>query len=201
MQPQDDQKTPIKPNVAFSGAAAGIDAADFTPHLALTLSATEDSQVLAVNLLRNAPRAHWDKKQFTNGVPQLDPGTALTDSTLKNVLQGYSLVPFVATPDFTLKIPLPALEFTLEAAIPFAWSAPTWPTSDDLAGKTVSGTITSPVVGTIRGALLDAMTALGFTIDADLDVASLKHTENNDLMAQPRPSLLGEQKQPATMNA
>ena len=193
MQPQDENHKPIVPNTSFSGGAAGIAAKDFNPKLTLQLDATEDSQVVAVNLLRNAPKALWDTKQFSNGVPQLDPSTGLTDSTLPNVLQGYSLVPVVPDPDHTLEIPLESLEFTLQDTIGFAWSAPTWPTTDTLAGKTVAGTITDPAIANIRGDLLTAIEALGFDIEAEIDVASLEFPENNDLMAAPRLSLLGEQ--------
>jgi len=146
-------------------------------------------------LLNNSAKALWENKSFdSNGVPQADPATALTQTTIPNTLQGYQLVPTVTPPDHTLPIPLPTLEFTLEDVVSFSFNEPTYSTADSFTDQTVAGTITDTAVVGVRSQLLTAMQQQGVTINTSINVTSLNNTANNDLLAAPQLDLLGEQK-------
>ncbi len=192
-QPVDDQGKVIVPNTSFAAGASTLSAADFQPNLDLRIDTVEIAELEAVRLLRNAPKAMWESKSFQNGVPQVDPGTALTDSTLPNTLHGFYVLPVAPAPKPTLPIPLETLEYTLDENIqPFAWSAPTVPAPGSFGGRTVATTITDPVVAGARGGILGALAALGLPVDTQVVVASLANPSRNDLMAAPQLAQLGE---------
>jgi hypothetical protein len=198
-QPTDSQGNPIEPNTNFGVGPAAILPADFQPELTLTLTVEPktESQLAAVYRLGNSPKALWENKTFDgNGVPQVDPGKALTDATVTNTLQGYTLIPVVTPPDHTLPIPVEALLFDLDVAHiqPFAWSTPTVPTTDPFTTETVASTINTAGVTGVRNQLLVALQQQGITLNPQINVASLANPANNDLMAPPRLRLLGEQK-------
>lgn len=193
-QPQDEGGHVIQPNTAFSAGIAGISAADFHPALSIDVESEEDATLYGVRVLRNAPKALWETKSFSNGVPQVDPNTGLTSTTIPNALSGFVLIPEPPTPDHTLPIPLPALEFTLEDVEPFTWSDPTYPTTDSFTDQTVAGTITDANVAMVRGLILGAMAGQSITVDTAVDVQRLSDASNDDLMAAPKLSLLGEQR-------
>lgn len=194
MQPHDDSGQPIAPNTSFSGGISGISADDFQPTLTIDVESVEDSTLYGVRVLRNAPKALWETKSFQNGVPQIDPATGLTDTTIPDTLGGYVLIPEVPVPDQTLPVALDVLEFTREDQIPFTWSTPTYATTDPFGSETVAGTITDPHVATVREVTLAALAGQGLVVDTTLDVAGLADPANDDLMAAPVLSLLGEQR-------
>ena len=193
-QPHDMQGNLIPVNKAFSAGIAGIAAADFNPALTIDVESGEDSTLYGVRVLRNAPKALWETKNFSNGVPQVDPSTGLTNSTVPNTLGGFVLIPEAPDADVTLDVPLPLLEFTLEAVQPYSWSAPTFATTDTFTTQTVANTITDPSVSKVRSALLSALANQSITIDTSVAVDSLADSTNNDLMAEPTRRLLGEER-------
>lgn len=193
-QPHDASGALIQPNTSFSAGIAGIAAGDFNPALSIQVESGEDSSLLGVRVLRNAPKALWETKNFSNGVPQEDPATALTQTTIPNALSGFVLIPEAPEPDHTLEIPLPVLEFTLEDVQPFAWSTPAYATTDPFTTQTVAGTITSPAVAGVRAAILGALAGQSLPVDTSVAVQGLANPANNDLMAAPALRLLGEQR-------
>lgn len=195
-QPHDGQGNLIQPNENFGAGPAGIQPAAFNPAFTLEVDTETDSVFLAVRMLNNSSKALWENKTFdpNTGVPQVDPSTGLTETTLPNTQQGFLLVPTVPTPDHTLPIPLPALEWNLDAVINFNWSNPTYPTSDSFSTQTVASTINTPTVSNARSQLLNAVGGQGLTINSSVNVSSLSNPANNDLLAAPPLRLLGEQK-------
>jgi hypothetical protein len=196
-QPHDKDGNLIQPNENFGAGPAGIQPADFNPAFTLEVDTDTDSVFLAVRMLNSSSKALWENKTFdpNTGVPHVDPGTGLTQTTLPNTQQGFLLVPTPPTPDHTLAIPLPALEWNLDAHINFEWGDATYPTGDAFtSAQTVASTINTVTVSTVRGQLLTAMGGQGITIDASVNVSSLSDSANNDLLAAPQPRLLGEQK-------
>ena len=188
---------PIDPSTDFGVGPANIAAADFKPALTLSLAAGADqrSKLLAVRQLTNAPKALWEQKSFdANGVPQVDPAKALTESSVANALIGLKLIPKVDPPDFTRPIPLEALLFTLDGVEPFAWSTGAAPASDPFASETVAGTIAAAGPTRVRSAMVGALAGQGVILDSAIDVSRLANPAGNELSETPRLRLLGEQK-------
>lgn len=174
-QPCDPSGKPIPVNNSFGVGPARIASGSFNPALTLSLESEEDSTLQAVRMLSNAPKALWEVKQLdANGVPQVDPGTALTDASFANALVGLSLSPCVAPPDTLCPVPLESLLYTLDDDIrPFAWSPGQPPAGDDFSGQTVAGTIASAPAARQRGLLLAALAPLGVNVDTQVNVARL----------------------------
>jgi len=195
-QPHDSQGNLIQPNENFGAGPAGIQPSDFNPNFTLEVDTETDSVFQAVRMLNNASKALWENKTFdpTTGVPQVDPSTGLTETTLTNTQQGFLLVPTVPVQDHTLPIPLPALEWNLDAMINFWWSDPTYPTTDSFNTQTVASTINTTTVSTVRSQLLTVIRGQGLTINSIVEVSSLSDPANNDLLDAPQLRLLGEQK-------
>lgn len=193
-QPHDDKGDLIVPNTSFSGGISGISAADFQPNLEIDVESDEDSTLCGVRTFGNAPKALWETKAFVNGVPQVDPGTGLTDSTIPDALNGYVLIPEVPPAAHTLEIPLEVLQFTLGDVLEFSWSSPEYATTDSFTDQTVADTITDTRVADVRDLTLKAMAGQGLTVGDTVSVASLADPANDDLMAAPALSLLGEQR-------
>ncbi|MBR8657258.1 hypothetical protein KDH83_28465, partial [Achromobacter sp. Marseille-Q0513] len=194
-QPCDPSGKPIPVNNSFGVGPARIASGSFNPALTLSLESEEDSTLQAVRMLSNAPKALWEVKQLdANGVPQVDPGTALTDASFANALVGLSLSPCVAPPDTLCPVPLESLLYTLDDDIrPFAWSPGQPPAGDDFSGQTVAGTIASAPAARQRGLLLAALAPLGVNVDTQVNGARLATPATNDLESAPRLRLLGEQ--------
>lgn len=195
-QPTDGHGNEIQPNLEFGAGPAGIQPPDFQPTLAVDVTTVEESSFDAVRRLSNSPKALWENKTFdSNGVPQTDPTTALSATTVPNTLQGYDLVPTVVPPDHTLPIPLETLLFTLDEHIQsFSWSTPTVATTDSFSSQTVAGTINTSTVNGVRNQLLNAILQQGISLNPQINVASLADPANNDLLAAPLLRLLGEQR-------
>jgi hypothetical protein len=192
-QPKRDGK-PIVANTAFCAGPANVSEQDFQPALALTVSSPEDSVFHAVRRFSNAPKALWDKKSFTShNVPQADRSTALKQTTIPDALVGVTLIPYLDRPDTLTPIPLESLLFELDAVQPFDWSPGSPPTADAFSGQTVAGTIATPTVAAVRGALIGALAGQGVPVKGAVDVSRLRDPANADIEAAPRLLLLGEQ--------
>ncbi|KVZ49470.1 DUF6603 domain-containing protein [Burkholderia ubonensis] len=195
-QPSDGNGTPIPVNQGFGVGPVQIAPQDFQPTLTLQLSADEDSELLAIRRLSNAPKALWQIPDFdpNHHVPTADPHTALTETSITNTLAGVTLVPHDDRPDYLRPVPLESLLYTLDDNVrPFAWSPGIAPTQDPFTNQTVDSTITAPVVSAVRAQLLGALAEQQVSVETSLDVASLAHPANNDIEAAPRLRLLGEQ--------
>jgi len=196
LQPQGSDGKPIAPYVDFGAGLSQIAPAQFQPTLTITVATSEQSQFLAVRNFADAPKALWEVKEFdAHGVPKTDTSTALTAPTFTNTLKGYDLLADVQAPDHLLPIPKAALEYTTDEAIQqFGWSTPACASSDPFTDQTVAATILSAPAAQVRAGLLAAMLAQGLAVDTTLDVADLAVAGGNDLLAQPRLRLLGEQR-------
>ncbi|MDF2627834.1 MAG: hypothetical protein K0R39_1665 [Symbiobacteriaceae bacterium] len=194
LQPHDANGQLIQPNSNFGVGPSGIGSDQFTSTHTVTITSNEDSTFLAVRVLNNAPSALWQTRSFDkHGVPSgVDP---LNDTTVPNTVAGYRLVPYVPAPDHTLPISLEYLQYTIDENIQhFAWSAPTYPTTDSFSNETVSGTIASATAEANRSQLLAAMVAADLQISTQLDVSDLANPATNYLLAAPVLRLLGEQR-------
>jgi hypothetical protein len=196
MQPVDQNGHPIAPNTVFGAGPAGLQPSEFNPSITLDVETQEDSNFVAVYRFNNAPKALWENKTFdANGVPQVDPKTTMTQTVVPNTIQGFTLIPVVNSPDYTLPIPLKTLLFTLENNIqPFAWSTASYPTTDSFTSHTVASTIVDPAVSSVRTQILSALSGQGIALDTTVQVQSLSNPDNDDLSAAPYLRLLGEQR-------
>jgi hypothetical protein len=193
-QPLDDHGNPIQPNIEFGAGPSNLSPEQFQPGLTLGLTSDTPSVMHAIRRLSNAPKALWENKTFDpNGVPNVDPSKALTQSTIPDALVGLTLIPYTSNVDYTRSVPLESLLFTLDDIEPFAWSPGVPPTTDPFTDQTVAGTIAAPAVNKVRGMLLGALAAQGVIVDTTVDVSRLANPDNDDLQAAPRLQLLGEQ--------
>lgn len=184
----------ITPNTDFGVGPTGTSSEDFTSTHSITITTNEESQFIAVPVLRNVPKALWEVKSFdSHGVPQnTDP---VNDTTISNVMIGFRLVPCVKPPDQTLPIDLSNLQYTIDLNIEhFVWSNPTYPTTDSFSTETVSSTIDGTLAQGNRPQLLAAMVQVFPSISTDVNVSDLANQSTNYLLANPVLSLLGEQK-------
>jgi hypothetical protein len=190
-QPLDKNGNPIVPNTDFGVGPAGLPAADFQPEIALELSSPTTSVLHAYRRFANAPKALWEKKNFDNGVPVVDPATGLTEATIPDALTGLALIPYLDREDRTVPVPLESLLATRGRDKTFGWSPGLPPASNPFTDQTVAGTIGTPVVTAVRRALLDAVAGQGLTVDPDVNVSRLASPATTDLQAPPRLRLLG----------
>lgn len=193
-QPHGADGRPIVPTTDFGAGPAGVRSADFTPVLTLSLASAEESVLHAHRRFSDAPKALWENKTFDpggHGVPQVDPATVMTESTIPDTLTGLTLVPYSDRPDRTLAVPVESLLFTLDAEKNFAWSPGVPPTADPFIDETVAGTIAAQRVAEVRSKLLAALNGQGVTVDPTVDVARLASPSSTDLEAAPRLGLLG----------
>lgn len=194
LQPQRHGQ-PIVANIAFGVGPTATDHAGFRSTQTLTLMSDQSpSRVYAIRALQNVAKALWEAPILDrHGVPQVDP---LNDTTIPDVVVGYRLVPQVARPDRPLPVDLEDLQYTTDADLrSFAWSDPSWPTTDGFANETVAGSIAAPVAMTNRAVLLSAMAAANLGVPlGELDVSDLASQGSKDLLAPPALRLLGERK-------
>jgi hypothetical protein len=194
-QPKGDGTTAV-PNTSFGVGPVDIasDPGAFKSDLTLQITTTEDSIFRAVMLIQNIAKAMWQARKFdANGVPQnVDP---LNDTTINNVLTGFTLVPYVPPPDVTLPILLENLQYTIDPALqPLAWSAPTVETSDpfDAQTQTVQNTIGAAIPTANRAAMIAAINRSGFAVATAVDVTTLADPATTYLLAQPALRYLGQ---------
>ena len=184
----------VAPNVDFGVGPTGTGNADFHSSITLGGSASDDStSILVANpVLKNIPRALWEKRAFdANAVPVgVDP---VNGTTFNNVLAGFTLVPTAPTSGHTLPIPLQQLQYTTDPNPQvFAWSTPVVESSDPFGSETVFGTIGSGAAATNRPALFDALGRAGFALDTDIDVGRLADAATDYLLQPPALRYLGE---------
>jgi hypothetical protein len=190
MQPQVNGAA-VTPNTDFGVGPVGV--AKLTSDLTLQFTTQEDSLFLAVMQVQNISKAMWQKRDFDgNGVPTgVDP---LNDTTIPNVLAGFTLVPTVPPPDHTLPIALEYLRYTIDPALQtLTWSAPIAQTSDPFtADETVQTTIGSSRATANRAALIAAINRSGFAVNPTVDVSSLADPATTYLLAPSVLRYLGE---------
>jgi hypothetical protein len=117
------------------------------------------------------------------------------NTTLDNVLTGFSIVPFVTPPDHTLPINIEYLLYTIDPNLQhFSFSNPYIPTTDGFDGDTVADTINTPLAVNNRGLLVQAMINNGLSVDSNINISVLADANTNYLMAEPVMRLLGEEK-------
>jgi hypothetical protein len=184
-----------KPNTDFGVRPVGIESKDFVSEHSITLTSNEDTTFYAYYSLKNVPKALWKEIKFDNdGNPIL--GDPVNDTTIKNVVTGFTLVPYVPEPGHTLPIPLEYLQYTIDPNIQkFWWSKPFVPTTDNVQGKTVPDTIMSKLATDNRNLLLQAIINNDVMIDKIIDVDGLAQQSTSYLLADPLMRLLGEEKQ------
>lgn len=192
VEPGADEPTP---NLEFGIRPVGIDNKDFSSEHSITITSNESTTFHAYYSLKNVPKALWAKIDFdTNGNPIL--GDPVKDTTIKNVVSGFALVPYVPDPDHTLPIPIEYLQYTIDPNTQkFWWSKPFVPTTDNVQGKTVADTIMSKTAQDNRNVLLRGIINNNVAIDKAIDVDGLAHQSTSYLLADPLMRLLGEEKQ------
>jgi hypothetical protein len=183
---------PVAPNTVFGVGPVGIK--QLNSNVTLQFTTEENSQFLAVMQLQNISKAMWEKRDFdSNGVPNgVDP---LNDTTIPNVLTGFTLVPTVPPPDKTpLPIPLENLKYTIDPAIQtLTWSKPVVQTSDPFTSvETVQNTIGSARATANRTTLIASINRAGFAVNPAVNVSSLADLATSYLLAAPELRYLGE---------
>lgn len=189
-----DQQPRETPNTNFGVGPTGTDSAGFQSNHEITITSTATGAFEAVRTLSNVPKALWQKKNFNRkGVPVgVDP---LNDTTITNVLTGFSLVPVAPVPDHTLPIELQFLQFTIDPNIQhFSWSNPYFTQSDPFSDQTVAATINSGDTLNNRPKLLAAVNRNGLHVSTNVNVAVLADPVTNYLLAPPMLRILGEQR-------
>jgi hypothetical protein len=199
LQPTDEDGNIIQPNTVFGVGPVGIGSEPdaFKATLAVEIDSSADVKFHAVRILKNVSKAFWEKPGFSDdgkSVPKLDP---LNDTTIKNVLVGFQIIPFVTPPDKTRPIDLEYLKYTVdeEHIESFRWSAPIIPGADNFSAETVVATLNDPNHAVKnRPPLLRAMKAAGFPVAQTIDAGDLGDPAKTYLEDAPVLALLGEAK-------
>jgi hypothetical protein len=197
LQPTDKQGKIIQPNTLFGVGPVGLAPGDYTATLTVEIDSSADVKFHAVRIMKNVSKAFWEKPDFSGdgkSVPKLDP---LNDTTIKNVLVGFQIIPFVTPPDQTRPIDLEYLKYTVdeEHIESFRWSAPIVPGADNFSTETVAGTLDDPNhAAKNRPALLRAIKGAGFAVAQTLDAGDLGDVAKTYLGDAPVLALLGEAK-------
>jgi hypothetical protein len=193
-QPQRQEQV-IEPCTTFGVGPTGTDSSDFTSKHTITLQSDGDSWLGAVRILENVPKALWEKNNFNkHRVPEIaDP---LNDTTIRDVLVGFRLVPDVILPDATLDIPLENLEYTIrpEDIQHFKWSSPCYQTADSFSTETVPSTISSAPAKDNRSKLIEAIKKVRPSTSDEIEIGDLADKGTNYLLSSPLLRQLGEQK-------
>ncbi len=183
-------------NTDFGVRPVGLDSAAFTSRQIIEIinDNGEVSTFHATPILKNVPKGLWQKVSFSpNGNPNV--GDPVNDTTLKDVLTGFNLVPYKDCPANTLPINLEYLQFRLDPELQhYWWTAAYVPLTDDFKDETVSDTIMATKAQANRPMLLSAITDLEFAIDTHINVVELADPESYYLLASPLFRLLGEEK-------
>ncbi|MFY0255956.1 DUF6603 domain-containing protein [Chitinophaga sp. 30R24] len=183
-------------NVDFGVRPVGLDNNAFasTQIIEVTSSSGEKATFHATPILKNVPKGLWQKINFNkSGNP--DVGDPVNDTTLKNVLTGFSLAPYREVSVSTLPIQLEYLQFNLAPELQeFIWTETYIPVTDSFNNETVPGTIMGPKAMANRPLLLNAINNNVFNIDVHVNVDELADTASYYLLATPQLRLLGEEK-------
>lgn len=183
-------------NTDFGVRPVGLDSSAFQSKQVIEIISDNGdlSTFHATPILKNVPKGLWQKVSFNrNGNPNV--GDPLNDTTLKDVLTGFTMVPYKDCPASTLPIDLQYLQFRLDPELQyFTWTETYVPLTDDFKDVTVSGTIMANKAQANRPMLLSAVTDLGFDLDVQINVVELADPETYYLLASPLFRLLGEEK-------
>lgn len=183
-----------EPNTRFGIGPTGTPDGAFASTHAVTVESDQEASFAATPLLRNVPKALWEKRDFDrNGVPVgVDP---VADTTIDGVAVGCTLAGVGSDPGHTLPIPLRYLDYTTaEQVEPLLFSTPTAPSRDPFRGETVWGTVDAPLARGNRERLVAAAAAAGMELPARVDVRELTSRTTAGLQASPALRLLGEQR-------
>lgn len=193
-QPHSQDGQPITPNRDFGVGPTGTVSSDFRSTHRVTITSGNYGSFKAVYSFRNVPKALWEQKEFdSHGVPRnVDP---LTQTTVNNVIGGYSIVPNAPEPEHTLPIAVEYLAYTIDQNTQsFSWSQPYYAERDGFSQQTVEKTIASPKAMNNRRLLLAAIRENDFPVAAATNLDVLGDEANSYLLAQPAMEVLGEQK-------
>ncbi len=183
-------------NTDFGVRPVGLDSAAFQSKQVIEIvnDNGEPSTFHATPILKNVPKGLWQKVSFkANGNPNV--GDPVNDTTLKDVLTGFTMVPYKDCPASTLPIKLEYLQFRLDPELQhFTWTDTYVPLTDNFQDENVAGTIMAAKAQANRPMLLSAVTDAGFDIDIQINVVQLADPETYYLLASPLFRLLGEEK-------
>ncbi|RPD42786.1 DUF6603 domain-containing protein [Chitinophaga barathri] len=186
---------PEQQNTDFGVRPVNVKSADFTSEQTITITSIETSVFHATKVLQNVSKAMWDQINFNGpgGKPAI--GDPLNGTTLKNVLTGFVISPFVKTPHDTLPILLKWLQYGVDPEKPrWDWSRPYIATKSDFKDDTVPGTIMDKTAKANRTALLKAVNRNHLNVKETVDVDGLAEAATDYLLADPLMQLLGEEK-------
>lgn len=182
------------PNTNFGVGPTGTDSDSFDSTHAIAIRSEQESRFEATPLLRNVPKALWEKRRFDrNGVPTgVDP---VRGTTIDDVAVGVTLAGVGPPPEHTLPIPLRYLDYTTaEQVEPLVFSRPTAPAGDPFRDETVWDTVDVRPARSNRPLLAAAAAAAGMEVPSALDVRELTRRSTAGLQASPFLRLLGEQR-------
>ncbi|ADB50992.1 DUF6603 domain-containing protein [Conexibacter woesei] len=182
------------PNTNFGIGPTATASDRFASTHAVTIESDEDARFAATPLLRNIPKALWERRRFDrNGVPlDVDP---VRGTTIDDVAVGCTLTGVGPDPEHTLPIPLRYLDYTTAPQVePLVFSNPSAPSGDPFRDETVWGTVDVAPARANRPLLAAAAAAAGMEVPSALDVRELTSRTTAGLQASPRLRLLGEQR-------
>ncbi|MDX2361886.1 MAG: hypothetical protein QNK23_13840 [Crocinitomicaceae bacterium] len=183
-------------NKDFGVRPVGIAAKYLDSQLNITISSNDESSSTfhAVKIQSSVAKGLWEKISFDSSNNPI-VGNPVADTTLDNVLTGFTIVPYVAPPDHTLPIDLVNLQYTIDPNLQeYSWASPVVATSDPFDGLTVYGTIEDSKAVTNRAAILDAIKTIKDDIDTSINVRELSSAASYSLLAEPEFRLIGEEK-------
>lgn len=183
-----------KQNEDFGIRPTGTTANALSSKHKITIASKENSLFHAVKSLGKVAKGLWQKIEFDkNGNPIL--GNPVKDTTLDNVLTGFSLVPFSPDARHTLPIKIENLQYEKDPNLQYyIWSNPYVPTNDAFDGQTVQKSIMSDRAQKNRNLLVQAMTGFNLSLNTNIDVQVLADPVTEYLLAEPVMRLLGEEK-------
>lgn len=184
------------PNTDFGVGPSAIPPGRFESTHRITVSSEQEARFHAEPLLRNVPKALWERREFDdNGVPiGVDP---VDRTTIEDVAVGTTLSGVAREPEHTLPIPLRWLDYTTAPQVePLVLARPIVPSSDPFGRETVWGTVDAPLARGNRDVMATVAGAAGLAVprpDA-IDVRELTSRTTAGLQAPPQLRLLGEQR-------
>lgn len=182
-------------NIDFGVRPVNIKSADFASEQTVRITSSTGATFHAVKVLDNVSKALWQKIDFKGPGGHPAVGDPLNDTTLKDVLTGFTIVPYSEPAKHTLPIQLLYLQFTIPSKPQhFTWSDPYISTKSDFTGDTVPGTIESTMAVSNRNQLIKAININGLAVDPSIDVDGLASVTTDYLLAPPVLRLLGEEK-------
>lgn len=188
------QPIPVQ-NIDFGVRPVNINSADFSAEQTVSIISTSGTTFHAVRKLENVSKALWQKINFSGPGGNPAFGDPLNDTTLKNVLTGFTIVAWSDPAKHTLPIQLTYLQFTIPSKPQhFIWSNPYISAKSDFEGDTVPGTIESTRAVSNRSQLIKAININGLAVDPAIDVDGLDSVSTDYLLSPPVLRLLGEEK-------